>query len=271
MTWIRATRQEPCPICNHGDWCGWSEKAIHCMRVPSDKPCKNGGWIHYRDGEPVLHRIRRAVTPKPKFPPKYWHRIVTECSRVITERAIVEGFFELPWFALDKLMIGYSEEHDGHTFPMFSGQGRMIGVRIRKRLGGKYCIPGSRNGLFLPLGLSGTDPLLICEGPTDTAAALALGFDAIGRPSCSGGTEHIKTYLRKHRYVDIVIVADNDPLKTRPDGSQWHPGQEGAELLRVALSSIVEDVSVLVPPVDKDLREWYRHGCTRADILSLHV
>jgi hypothetical protein len=44
----RVGKKHPCEICGHTRWCGYSEdgtKAV-CMRVESDKPTKNQGWLH---------------------------------------------------------------------------------------------------------------------------------------------------------------------------------------------------------------------------------
>lgn len=57
---VRATRRRPCPVCRRGDWCGFTAdgaKAV-CMRVESDWPTKNGGYLH------VLSEERR-YDPKP--------------------------------------------------------------------------------------------------------------------------------------------------------------------------------------------------------------
>ena len=40
--------------------------------------------------------------------------------------------------------------------------------------------------------------LFVCEGPTDTAAAVELGLFAVGRPNCCCGGPEIKVYARRH-------------------------------------------------------------------------
>jgi len=44
----RVSRRQPCPICQHTDWCELrSDGAIHCMRVESPIPSlRGGGWWH---------------------------------------------------------------------------------------------------------------------------------------------------------------------------------------------------------------------------------
>lgn len=46
--WVRVSRKRPCPCCGKRDWCSVSldgSRAV-CMRVESDKPTKNRGWLH---------------------------------------------------------------------------------------------------------------------------------------------------------------------------------------------------------------------------------
>ena len=71
------------------------------------------------------------------------------------------------------------------AFPMHDGHGDVCGIRTRLADGSKRAVTGSRAGVFLttvPMDV----PAVVCEGPTDAAAALALGFEPIGRPSCAG-------------------------------------------------------------------------------------
>jgi len=48
-SWVRVTRRHPCPICGHPDWCSVSAngRIVCCMRVPTNRTTKNGGWIHH--------------------------------------------------------------------------------------------------------------------------------------------------------------------------------------------------------------------------------
>jgi phage/plasmid primase-like uncharacterized protein len=143
--------------------------------------------------------------------------------------------------------------------------GKVIGVRLRAENGQKWAVSGSRQGLFIPDGQSAPDdPVLVCEGPTDTAALLDLGFYAIGRPSCSGGSLTLAAMLAG---CHVVIVGDRDEPKTRPDGSVFFPGQDGAERLAEALLlARAQTVRIVYPLNAKDAREWKRAGAT-ADVV----
>jgi hypothetical protein len=140
------------------------------------------------------------------------------------------------------------------SFPMSNPDGAVLGIRLRTPSGRKFSVKGGTHGLHLPTGLSGTGPLLLPEGPTDTAAALDLGFDAIGRPSCRGGTRLIIELVRRRKPDRVVIVADADVA-----------GRGGAADLASVLACYCTDVRVIEPSA-KDLREWFRSGATPRDV-----
>jgi hypothetical protein len=157
--------------------------------------------------------------------------------------------------------------------------GQTVGIRLRRPDGAKYAVRGGREGLFLPAGpvptgglsdsracaSEGTaaDPqmegsrLLVCEGPTDAAALLDLGYVHVaGRPSCTGGVKLLAELVRRRRPGDVVIVADAD-----------EPGRIGADNLASVLVCYVPAVRVIVPPGGaKDVREFVRAGGIRADL-----
>jgi 5S rRNA maturation endonuclease (ribonuclease M5) len=109
--------------------------------------------------------------------------------------------------------------------------------------------------MFLPRGWNDNPKkgVLVCEGPTDTAAALDLDFSAIGRPSCLGGTALITEAVSTRR---VVIVADDDG-----------PGMDGAVRLQKHLENFCPGCQILVPPC-KDMREWLRSGATKQDVVD---
>jgi 5S rRNA maturation endonuclease (ribonuclease M5) len=158
--------------------------------------------------------------------------------------------------SLQRLKVGMQGyQHRVWTFPMRDGDGQITGIRLRLQSGRKLSVKGSKSGLFIPDGLSG-GRLVICEGPTDTAALLDLGFDAVGRPSCSGGVTHLRKLLQRLRPSSVVVVADSDPQ-----------GQNGAEKLAMDLLAYSPIVKVIVPPNGtKDARAWKNAGDTSADV-----
>lgn len=265
MNWIRVKRNKRCPICDRADWCSISEDGavVCCMRTESPKPCKSGGWFH---------NLTQPVNYKPA-PKKAKPVIIQDFAALASQ--YVENLKHIGRVAeelgvsirsLERLETGWN---GNVTFPMRDGRERIIGIRVRGSEG-KWCVRGSRNGLFWPEGVySGSDwPLVICEGPTDCAALLDMEFDAIGRPSCLGGVDHVIEFL-KGRRRDVIIVSDKDEPKNRPDGSVWFPGQEGAMRLSRAILPFVRSVRVVKPPFHKDVREWCLAGATRETIETI--
>ena len=50
---IRVNGHRLCPVCGKPDWCAFNSTIAICMRVESNKPIKNGGWLH-KLSEPLL-------------------------------------------------------------------------------------------------------------------------------------------------------------------------------------------------------------------------
>jgi DNA primase len=141
---------------------------------------------------------------------------------------------------------------------MSDAAGQVVGIRLRGDNGRKWAVPGSREGLFLPAGLTAGGRLLVCEGATDTAACLDWGFPAIGRPSCTGGVRHLVELVKRLVPTDVVVVADADA-----------PGQRGAENLARQLVAYCPTVRVIAPSTGiKDARAWLQAGATAADVLA---
>jgi hypothetical protein len=265
MKWIRTTRRKPCPVCEHPDWCSVSEDGtvVVCMRTESPKPCKSGGWFHNLT-EPVKYK----PAPK-KSKPISIEDFTALNSQYVENLMHIDKLAErlgVSIRSLERLEAGWN---GNTTFPMRDGRERIIGIRIRGSKG-KWCVTGSRQGLFWPEGVySGSDyPLVIAEGPTDVAALLTMDFDALGRPSCMGGTDYIIEFLKGKRR-DVIIMADKDSPKERPDGSIWYPGQEGATRLSQAIMPFVRSLKIVKPPFHKDVRAWLNAGATRETLLAV--
>jgi len=224
MNWIRVKRNKPCPICERPDWCSVSGDGtiVCCMRIESPKPCKSGGWFHNLR-EPI--KCKAAPKKSKHVPVRDFASLACQYVDNLIRVDKLAGELGVSARSLERLDTGWN---GNITFPMRDGRERIIGIRIRGT-NGKWCVRGSRQGLFWPEGVySGSDwPLIISEGPTDCAALLDMEFDAIGRPSCLGGVDHVIEFL-KGRRRDVIIMSDRDEPKKRPDGSVWFPGQEGA-------------------------------------------
>lgn len=87
-------------------------------------------------------------------------------------------------------------------------------------------------------------PAIVVEGYTDTAAAMDLGFVAVGRPSAEGGIGLLSDLLRGQ---ETIIVGDND------EGV----GEKGMETTFYTLKKVCPRIAKVLPPSQyKDLRQW---------------
>ena len=159
--WRRVSRREPCPICQHADWCGVSSDGVvcHCMRVESANPCPSGGWFHFLKERPKRMPVRMG--PKPPVRPRMFNAELTMAGfRAEFEApgggkdifdSLVEVSNELNLCAadIDRLLVGRSAFHGAWAFPMLDGMGKCVGIRLREYGGsGKWSVGGSRDGLF---------------------------------------------------------------------------------------------------------------------------
>jgi len=254
---IRVTPKTPCPICDHHDWCGLSEDGglAVCMRVPegSIRTARNGGFVHRLGcGQNWKHRSCLRYTRPGKPARSDLAQLAAKFTEAIdpNKLASLAEALGLTVESLRRLGIGWNADAGAWAFPMKDANGQIIGFRLRLPDGRKLAVRGGREGLFIPGESTLANPLLICEGPTDTAAGLDLGFSAVGRPSCNTGAEFL---VKLSRGYHTVILSDNDP-----------PGRHGAILLAQRLALYCPSVKVVCPVHGvKDLRQWLAKGLTR--------
>jgi hypothetical protein len=222
------------------------------MRVQSNRPSKGeaGGWLHPLD------------TDRVELPPKEPKKPTIDAAQIISDWAErtkaewVQAFAKqlgVSYTALACLGCCWSPGHRAWAFPMKDGHERTVGIRLRSVDGKKWAVPGSHAGLFIPQTKCNNTGY-ICEGPTDTAAAVSLGVFAIGRPSCQGGVAHITTLFTRKQIVRAVIMCDNDK-----------PGLIGASRLQGELKI---PSCIMVPPT-KDVREFLGMGGDQTLLNSL--
>jgi 5S rRNA maturation endonuclease (ribonuclease M5) len=260
MKWNRVNKRQPCPICKHPDWCiiAPDKSAVLCMRHMSrtEKRLKDGciGWIHRLTEQTVTARSRPA-TPTPE-------ELSMDFPSIMARYAMgtLPGMYDelaqnlsVSTDSLIRLGAKWAAKYNAWAFPMTDGFGEVVGIRLRMNDGHKWSVRGSHSGAFVPTGLTGAGPLMVCEGATDTAAMLDLGFDAIGRPSCNGGARELLNVL-DDKDQTVVIVADNDP-----------PGQRGAAMLALQLTV----KTIIITPHAKDVRAWKQAGATHAIVSAL--
>lgn len=256
MSWIRVNRQNRCPVCNSDTWCEVSDDGAValCMRVSSEfqKVFKTGeiGYIHRLTDAPRKSIPFKKEEPRPTIDVfammKEWSlKTKPEWLWQLAEGLGVKAS------ALMELRVAWAAEHRAWAWPMRNGLGAFVGIRLRNNEGRKWAVTGSKSGIFLPFCIP-QKAAWICEGPTDTAAALSLGLFAIGRPSCSGGTNEILAVIKRLEVRECVIIADNDA-----------PGLVGAELLSKQLP--IPNCIITMP--GKDLRQSVNDGLT-AEVLE---
>ena len=139
------------------------------------------------------------------------------------------------------------------TWPMVDSFGKCVGLRLRSHDNNKWSYRGGRAGIFVPDGMTtAVNRLYVCEGPTDTAAMLSIGLDAIGRASCNGNVATVANFVKMLGCNDVVVVADYDA-----------PGQTGANKLANVLVTVAECVRIITPgrPGD-DVRSVIARGST---------
>ncbi len=283
--WRPVTSQAPCQACKHIDWCAWAPdgRALRCMRpVEATTPTGMTRGRNDRDGG-VIFRFQGDSPPRPR-PNKTtrragsdarqtlgWGAEAARCVKSLSSkrRGLLAAALGTHIETLAALDAGWAESADlrtwkasgqgwkenppagAFTFPERDGAGNVIGVSLRAEDGRKGFPAGAKRGLIVPSAMAELPgPVLIVEGASDVAAFLTLGVCSVGRPSNSGGAEHLAALLADR---EVIVVGENDQ---KPDGA-W-PGKEGAKAVagRLALSWD-RNVRWTLPPAEvKDIRAW---------------
>lgn len=240
---IRVDEDNLCPICGKSDWCLIAEdgSAAICARISEGaaKECGSAGWLHILSGDfkPVKQKKTKSI-------PINWNVV----QHIYTaNRAPAPNWFHTP-IELYKMGLGWCD--GSWTLPIFNGQHQIIGIQRRTPEGKKRFIKGSRHGIFTTVKkpvAGGT--LFICEGATDTATAMVLGYKAVGRTCCTAGIGEVIEWLSRIYYESIYIISDNDEHKA---------GQRGAKKLADKILALKLPLKSIIIPSAKDLTEWYK-------------
>ena len=263
--WPHYTRENPCPYCQKWGWtCRYSERAAICMRTPSSRPMKCGGWLHFFTDEkprPIIlpqRPVKQAATID-------FARLMACFPVMRTEELANE--LGVTQEAVNQMGAAWDGNRGAWAIPMRDGDGSIIGINLRYPDGSKKAITGSRLGLFIPkplvtlmefgetVKMSRDDLFIITEGASDVAALLTMGFSgAIGRPSCSYGGDMLKVALKRLGVGRVVIAGENDSVKS----NGLRPGIEGAMKLKRELG--MASVCWLPPSPCKDVRDFIKRG-----------
>jgi len=286
----RVDALHPCRICGAGGdkGCYRLGKLDGCRRVSagSFKTASDGSWLHRRPGEKDdrPRQRGRVFTVRTHSTSDQMGKLAGYYKSAVPSIALAALAVRLGVSveSLNRLGIGWaydtinrranrtggydpgdalrSCDNRAWSFPMTDADGRIVGIRIRTDAAKKWSVTGGHDGLFIPEGID-FDSIVVCEGATDCAAMLDLGFNAIGRSCCTGGTRIIVELCRKHRTQSVVIFGDRDL-----SGG----GQRGAESLASTLRPYIPTLRVIYPPEGiKDARAWKNAGATAADVATL--
>ena len=258
--WIRVSRETPCPICAKPDNCSVSQdgQTVWCGRVSE-------GAIRENQGGQYLHRLTspRALPPVLIRPPRAASNSSTpvrDVTQLAVQWAIHAGpprerlasLLGVSVASLAALGVGW---HRGvWTFPERDASGTIIGINRRDPDGTKKRLPGTRAGLtYTAQWDTGTGPVCLVEGASDTAALMDVWGSVIGRPSNNAGVQMLAEMLRTFPADRLLVIGERDQ---KPDG-RW-PGREGA--IRTA-QGLADRLNRLIgwsfPPGEtKDARAW---------------
>lgn len=273
------SRHHPCPICGKSDWCLVSDDSSNpttplsaiCQRIEDGSKHRFGDAGHFHilasnDFTQQPPRPKRTAPPI-SFPKGSTHnfsklaRKYQACFSDIDLHHLSRSLGVTPKSLL-RLGIGWINDPGAWSFPMYSKPEQIVGLRYRFNSGLKRSAKGCNIGLFLPNDLPAQlshTPLIVCEGPTDTAAMLDLGFTAIGRPDCQSKPALVCQLARNLRVPMVVILADDDG-----------PGLNGANRLVDMLHQQHQPACVITPPQGiNDAREWKARGATAAGIQNV--
>lgn len=255
-------------MCHKPDWCliATDGSSAICPRVweGSKREMGEAGYLHIIDA--TVHEMRnpREVAyvppPEPTIDAEFLsERFEYALDGHLEELAALSRELQLSEPALQSFRIGWSRDHNAWSFPMVDEDRNAIGIRLRRPDGFKFCVKGSRTGLFVPVTFDWSPLAFITEGPTDGAAMLDFGFDCvIGRPDCRSNVDRIINFVQKSpRNTNIVIVSDTDKY-----------GAEGARVLAARLA-MYRPTKIIYPLYGKDARQWKQNGATDKAVMSV--
>jgi len=273
--WLRVTKGRPCKICGKPDYCTYTSngKYAKCMRAKSEKESEKGGWIHPGDGSLVdCEFLAKKNKTKVDVDWDERGRSMARCRDSVAMRESVAEELCVTVSSLEQLFVGYGYDDyrgvDFSSWPERNSNGRIVGITRRFKTGDKMSMRWSSHGLFFADNwnlMPGT--VFVPEGGSDTAALISIGLNAVGRPSATGGMNHLPGLL-KGTERKICVLAENDEAPERRGEIQacpphcvccpycW-PGLDGAMGIAKKLSGkLHKRIYCTLIPGHKDVRSW---------------
>lgn len=170
--------------------------------------------------------------------------------RFCTDRGIVDE-------RIQGYGVGYNGERDALAFPYADADGRVTGLKYRKRDGFKFSEPGSIYGLFGLNDAIGKNAVIVCEGESDTLRVKSEVGDRYGVCGTSGASvsEAQWTAFGVH-----FLFAQRIYLLYDGDGA-------GDKCVSTALSVLGSDRLVqLRPPDGEDATTYLQQGLALEDL-----
>jgi hypothetical protein len=206
-TFREASRARPCPVCGGDHKCSvGSGGFLLCGRRTGAVAgfvflgrTTDGVWGEYRRADDPAFQ---SSEPRPVFGSTTtidWAGVHAACRAAFPGmRGALEEALGVPGEALDAVGYGWSDADQAFTSPERDGAGKIVGINRRYRDGSKKHMLGGARGLTIPDGFpAAVGPLLLVEGPSDTAALYGAGVVGVGRPSNTGGVDALKVLLRE--------------------------------------------------------------------------
>ena len=270
-----ASPRDPCPVCGRQKYCRIRDDGMAwCSKASSGSPpagwrqpkgCKPGCLVP-DDGENNLRHTRRRIPRPPvvrdELPTashcEHFEDRAEDCARRLTT-ALARRFADRLDTTPEVLRaVGCGWDGYNLTTPMrlmIGGSLCIVGLATRANDsdGSKRMHTGSRRGLFLvPQLLADAEAgaeVWVPEGASDTFAALAAGWLAVGRTADRATAFERETLRDLLRPFNVSVVADAD-----------EPGQQGARELAAFLAAHWRrEVAKLTPrPPHNDLRDLLR-------------
>lgn len=279
-----ASKQNPCPICQHDDWCLVHPDGLDaiCMRIGQGAtkviPFADGneGYLHQLTGATAgwIHpsHLRTPATTPPR-PQRNWSdlaRKFADLAKAGAQVKVLSGLLGVTVESLTKLGTGHGrlDGRDVWTFPERDGAGQVVGIMGRPvGTGKKKRGRGSTSALsYADDWATPAGPVLLVEGASDTAAGISMGLAVVGRPSNRGGVPMLAELLADIPPDRPIIVVGEDDRK---DDGRW-PGRDGAVSTAEKLAAeLRRTVAWSMPPDEaKDTRTWL-NGLPDDDLAAL--
>ena len=220
--YVRVDANNRCPICGHDTWCliARNGRSVICPRTKSERQYKKAGYFHPLAAGtiPPVPKAEPPLRLSPKNVRRHFDRLGIVDPRPFAQHAAT---LKLPVEALEYFGTRYDGASAALAFPMYSNINQMVGVRFRRQDGKKWSLKGGSNGLFLGPHHDSRIPIIVTEGPTDGAAAVASGFRrVIGRPFCYGGQEELIRYVTATNSPNTPVIILSDPNEVGIEGSR---------------------------------------------------